>query len=308
MGKPMRDIYGEALVRYGAEDPRVVVLDADVSASAKTDKFRKVCPERSINVGIAEANMTAMAGGFAAAGMIPFANTFAAFITSIGLLPARTYGSYSKLPIRLAGTYGGLSDAYDGPSHHAIDDLAIMRAQPGFEVYVPCDTAQTNWLVRHCIESDKPIYLRLSRESFPDLYSEEESFEAGRGKIVREGTDVTVIACGLLVGFALKAAELLEKEGVSVRVVDMFCVKPIDSELILKCARETGAIVTAEEHSVIGGLGSAVSEVLVQNNANVPVRFVGVPDCHGECGPYDKLQAKYGFDVAAVERAVREVI
>ena len=308
MGKAMRDIYGDALVRYGANDQRVVVLDADVSASAKSDKFHKVCPERSVNVGIAEANMSAMAGGFAAAGMIPFVNTFAAFIDSIGLLAARTFGSYSRLPIRYAGTYGGMSDSFDGPSHHAIDDLAIMRAQPNFEVYVPCDTEQANWIVRHCIDSVNPIYLRLSREAFPDLYTENEVFETGKGKIVRDGSDVTVIACGIMVGFALKAAEQLASEGISVRVVDMFCIKPLDSELTVQCARETRAIVTAEEHSVIGGLGSAVSEVLVQNDTIVPVRFVGIPDCHGECGPYDKLQAKYGFDVGAIYRAVSDVV
>ena len=265
-------------------------------------------PDRHLNVGIAEANMTGMAAGLASVGMIPFVNTFAAFITSCGLLAARTYGSYSKLPIRLVGAYSGMSDAFDGPSHHALDDIAIMRAQPNFEVIVPCDAASTDWAVRHCLESKSPIYLRMSRDVFPNIYPAEESFEIGKGKIVRDGTDVTVFACGLMVGHALTAAETLEKEGISVRVADLFSIKPIDRELILRCAKETNALVTAEEHSVIGGLFGAVSEVLAQEGFPVPVEAVGIRDMHGECGPYRELQAKYGFDADAVAAKVRRVL
>ncbi len=308
MAKTLREYYGEALVRYGKENEKIIVLDADVSGSTRSALFRDAFPDRHLNVGIAEANMTGMAAGLASVGMIPFVNTFAAFITSCGLLAARTYGSYSKLPIRLVGAYSGMSDAFDGPSHHALDDIAIMRAQPNFEVIVPCDAASTDWAVRHCLESKNPIYLRMSRDVFPNIYPAEESFEIGKGKIVRDGTDVTVFACGLMVGHALTAAETLEKEGISVRVADLFSIKPIDRELILRCAKETNALVTAEEHSVIGGLFGAVSEVLAQEGFPVPVEAVGIRDMHGECGPYRELQAKYGFDADAVAAKVRRVL
>ena len=308
MAKTLREYYGEALVRYGKENEKIIVLDADVSGSTRSALFRDAFPDRHINVGIAEANMTGMAAGLASVGIIPFVNTFAAFVTSCGLLAARTFGSYSRLPIKLVGTYSGMSDAFDGPSHHAVDDIAIMRAQPNFEVIVPCDATSTDWAVRHCIETEKPIYLRMSRDVFPNIYPEGEPFEIGKGKVVRDGKDVTVIACGLLVGHALTAADVLEQEGLSVRVVDMFSIKPIDSELILKCAAETGAIVSAEEHSVIGGLCGAVSEVLIQSSCPVPLEFVGINDTHGECGPYKELQAKYGFDANAVIEKIRRVL
>ena len=236
MAKTIREAYGEALVTYGKEDPRVVVLDADVSGSTKSAVFGAACPERFFNVGIAESNMTAMAAGFAATGKIPFVNTFAVFLSSLGLTATRIYASYSRLPIKLAGAYGGLSDALDGASHHALEDLAIMRTLPNMKVFVASDAVQTAWLVKNAIADPSPMYLRLSREAFPSLYEETEVFHEGEGKIVREGSDATVIACGLLVGNALQAAEMLSAEGISLRVVDMFCIKPIDKELILRCA------------------------------------------------------------------------
>lgn len=308
MSKSIRAAYGEALVKCGGENRNVIALDADVSGSTQSCLFAKAYPDRFFNVGIAEANMTAMAAGFAAAGKIPFVNTFAVFLTSIGLAAARLYGSYSHIPVKLVGAYGGLSDAFDGPSHHALEDIAIMRALPGYEVYVPCDAVQAEWVTRNAVNSPKAMYLRMSRDVFPDIYSAEQTFESGKGQIVREGTDATVIACGLMVGNALKAAKLLERKGVSLRVVDMFCIKPIDRELILRCASQTRAIVSAEEHSVIGGLGSAVAEVLARAGCGVPVRFVGMQDCHGECGPYAELQKKYGLDAQAIAGAVCEAL
>ena len=296
----IRDAYGNALVRHGRNDERVVVLDADVSSSTKSCIFANEFPERFFNVGIAEANMVAMSAGLASVGMVPFANSFAVFISSIGLAAARAFGSYSKLPIRLVGAYGGLSDAFDGPSHHSLEDIAVMRALPNFEVYVPCDAAQVDWLIGHAIRSSSPMYIRLSRDSFPDIYSEGESFAPGKGRIVVDGEDLTVFACGLMVGHALKAAEQLRKSGISTRVVDMFSIKPIDRELILRCARETKAIVCAEEHNIHGGLGSAVAEVLAEMGCGVPLSYVGMKDCHGECGPYDALQKKYGLDPNAI--------
>ena len=308
MGKAIRDVYGDALVKFGKDNKNVVVLDADLSGSTKSAVFGKACPERFFNVGIAEANMTAMAGGLASVGKIPFVNTFAAFLATIGLLSARALGSYSKLPIKMVGAYGGMSDAYDGPSHHALEDIAVMRSLPNFKVFVPCDATQTEWVVKNAIEDASPMYLRLSRDVFPDIYSENDVFEEGKGKIVREGKDATVIACGLMVGHALKAAEELAKEGIEIRVVDMFCIKPLDKELVVRCAKETGAIISAEEHSIIGGLGGAVAEALCAAGAQVPMGFVGTNDTHGECGPYAKLQEKYGFDPAAVVRKVKETV
>ena len=308
MAKAIRDVYGEALAKYGKDDKRIVVFDADVSGSTKSATFKAVAPERFFNVGIAEANMCAMAAGMAASGKIPFVNTFAVFLTTIGLLSARALGSYSKLPIKMVGAYGGMSDAFDGPSHHALEDIAIMRTLPNFKVFVPCDATETEWVVKNAIEDASPMYLRLSRDVFPDVYSEGASFEEGKGNIVREGKDATVIACGLMVGHAMKAAEELAKEGIEIRVVDMFCIKPLDKELVVRCAKETGAIVSAEEHSIIGGLGGAVSEALCAAGAQVPMGFVGTNDVHGECGPYAKLQEKYGFDAAAIVRKVKETV
>ena len=308
MAKAIREVYGEALVKYGKDNPDVVVLDADVSGSTKSAIFGKACPDRFFNMGIAEANMTAAAAGMASVGKIPFVNTFAVFLTTIGLLPARALGSYSKVNIKMAGAYGGMSDAFDGPSHHALEDIAVMRTLPNFKVFVPCDAAQTEWVVKNAIEDPSPMYIRLSRDVFPDVYAEGETFEEGKGRIVRDGTDATVIACGLMVGNAMAAAEELAKEGISLRVVDMFCIKPLDEELVVRCAKETGAIISAEEHSIIGGLGGAVSEDLCKAGAQVPMGFVGTNDLHGECGPYKQLQAKYGLDAAAIVAKVKETI
>lgn len=308
MAKAIREVYGEALVKYGKDNPDVVVLDADVSGSTKSAIFGKACPDRFFNMGIAEANMTAAAAGMASVGKIPFVNTFAVFLTTIGLLPARALGSYSKVNIKMAGAYGGMSDAFDGPSHHALEDIAVMRTLPNFKVFVPCDAAQTEWVVKNAIEDPSPMYIRLSRDVFPDVYAEGETFQEGKGRIVRDGTDATVIACGLMVGNAMAAAEELAKEGISLRVVDMFCIKPLDEELVVRCAKETGAIISAEEHSIIGGLGGAVSEALCKAGAQVPMGFVGVNDMHGECGPYKQLQAKYGLDAAAIVAKVKETI
>lgn len=308
MSKTIRDTYGESLVKYGKNDTRVVVLDADVSGSTKSATFAKECPERFFNVGIAEANMVGMAAGMAATGRIPFVNTFAVFLTSIGLTAARAFGSYSKLPIKMVGAYGGLSDAFDGPSHHSLEDIATMRALPNFKVFVASDNRQTDWLVQNAIADPSPMYLRMSRDAFPDIYSEEQTFEEGKGIVVRGGKDATIIACGLMVGNALKAADILAGEGIDVRVVDMFCIKPIDEQLILECAEETGAVVTAEEHNIYGGLGGAVAEVLCKAGKQVPVQMVGIADMHTECGPYDKLQEKYGLDANAIVSHVKKVI
>ena len=308
MAKTIREVYGEALVKYGRDNQDIVVLDADVAASTRSAIFQGAYPERFFNVGVAEANMAGMAAGFASVGKIPFINTFATFITTLGLLPARIFGSYSDLNVKFMGAYGGLSDAYDGPSHHAIEDLALMRALPNFRVYVASDEVHTDWLVKHAIESKGPMYIRLSRDVFPSVYGPGTQFEDGKGKVLRDGKDVAIVACGIMVGFALEAAKILASEGIDAKVIDMFTIKPLDAELLLDAARSAGAVVTAEEHSIIGGLGGAVSEVLALGQAYVPVGFVGLADCHAECGSYNELLSKYGLDVPAIAAKVRETV
>lgn len=308
MAKAIRQVYGETLAELGNTRQDIVVLDADVSSSTQTKFFGQAHPERFFNMGIAEANMTATAAGLAQQGFVPFVNTFAVFIASIGLLPARALACYGNLPVKLAGAYCGLSDAFDGASHHATEDIAILRTLPNMTILCPSDAASTRTLTKLTAELSGPCYLRLSRDVYPDLYPEDMAFAAGKGNVVRSGKDVTVLACGIMVHKALAAAERLEKEGVSVRVADLYSIKPIDEELILRCAAETGAIVTAEEHGVTGGLGSAVAEVLARHGAGIPVEMVGVKDTFTESGPYPKLLEKYGVDEGGVERAVRAVL
>ena len=308
MSKAIRDVYGECLKKYGAEDDRIVVLDADVSGSTKSAVFGKAYPDRFYNCGIAEYAMMGMAAGMARNGKIPFVNTFAVFLTTIGAQAARAALSYSGLNVKMMGGYGGLSDAYDGCTHHALEDIAMMRTLPGMTVMVASDAQITDWMVKTAIDVEGPMYIRLSRDASPDCHPADAKFELGKGMVVQEGTDVTVIACGLMVGTAIEASKLLADKGISVRVVDMFTIKPIDAELIAKCAKETGAIVTAEEHSVIGGLGGAVSEVLAKCGCGVPLEMVGTQDTHAESGPYSELLKKYGLDAPAVAAAIEKAV
>jgi len=308
MAKAIRDVYGEVLAALGNDNKDVVVLDADLSGSTKSATFGKAHPDRFLNMGIAELNMTATGAGLAAAGKIPFLNTFAVFLSTMGLISTRAQICYGNLNVKFGGAYCGLSDAFDGTSHHATEDMAIMRSLPNMRVIVPSDATSTYWATYLAAEIWGPVYLRLSRDVYPDLYEEGYKFELGKGAIVREGTDCTVIGCGILTHKAIEAAEKLAAEGISVRVVDMYSIKPIDRDLILKCAAETGAIVTAEEHSIIGGLGSAVSEVLASEGAGAPVDFVGLQDCFTESGPYNELLSKYGLDADAVYAAVKNVL
>ncbi len=308
MAKAIRDAYGEALVACGLQNENIVVFDADTSGSTKTNGFAAAIPERFFNVGIAEANMVAMAAGAATIGKIPFVNTFGVFLASNGLLSARSYGSYAQLPLKLAGAYCGMSDAFDGPTHHSVEDIAIMRALPNYKVLVPSSALQTTWIVQQAVADPSAMYLRLSRDVFPEIYTSEDTFTLGKGKVLCEGNDVTIIACGLMVSRALQAVEQLKAQGIHASVIDMFSIKPIDADLIVEYAKKTGAIVTAEEHSIIGGLGSAVSEVVCTNGCCVPMQFVGIPDCHGETGPYEKLQEKYGFNTQAIVEKVKQVV
>lgn len=294
--KTIREAYGEALVKYGKDNPRVVVLDADVSSSTKSGTFAAACPERFFNVGIAEANMCAIAAGFAAEGKIPFVNTFAVFLATLGALAMRTFGGYGRLPVKYMGGYGGVSDAYDGATHHSIEDLAVMRAIPNIVVMAASDEVITDWMVKNAIDTDAPMFIRLSRDKMTPLYSKGETFESGKGKILRQGSDLTLIACGAMCGQALEAADLLAKEGIQARVVDMFTIKPLDTGLILQAAKDTKAIVAVEEHSVIGGLGGAVAETLADAGVGIPLERVGIADRFTETGSYPDLLKALGLD------------
>lgn len=308
MPKSIREVYGSVLAELGETNENIVVLDADLSGSTKSAMFGKAHPERFFNMGIAEQNMVATAAGMSTVGKIPFVNTFTVFLTTLGLLSARDQICYSNLNVKFGGAYCGMSDALDGASHHATEDLACMRALPNMRVVVPSDATSTRWATKLAVESYGPMYLRLSRDVYPDLYAEDTQFELGKGAIVREGNDVTVIACGLLVHKAIEAAGIMQQRGVSVRVVDMYSIKPIDRELIMKCAKETGRIVCAEEHNVIGGLGSAVAEVLAHEGAGVPVEFVGIQDVFTDTGPYKELLAKFGVDANGVIAGIEKVM
>lgn len=308
MAKAIREVYGEVLAELGNENRDIVVLDADLSGSTKSKIFGQAHPERFFNMGIAESDMVSTAAGLAAVGKIPFVNTFTVFLTTLGLIAARGQVCYGNLNVKFGGAYCGMSDALDGASHHALEDISAMRALPNMRVLVPSDAASTRALTKWAAANDGPVYLRLSRDVYPDLYAEGAKFEVGKGAIVRAGSDVTVIACGLMVHKALEAAEQLKARGVSVRVVDMYSIKPIDRELILKCAAETGAIVTAEEHNIYGGLGSAVSEVLAWAGAGVPTEFVGVRDTFTESGKYTDLLREFGVDADGVADGIERVL
>lgn len=307
MGKiAIRDAFGQALKKLGRINDKVVALDADVGGSTKSAEFGKEYSERYFNVGISEMNMVSMAAGLATTGYIPFANTFAVFLTTRGADPIQALISYDKLNVKLAGTYCGLSDSYDGASHQAITDIALMRAIPNMTVISVSDAVETEKAVFAAAEYEGPVYLRLSRADAPILYEENMKFEIGKGITVREGKDVTIIATGTVLHKAIEAAELLKTENVNVNVVDMHTIKPIDKELVISCAKNTGAIVTVEEHSVYGGLGSAVAEVLAAEYPT-PIEMVGASE-FAESGDYEKLLEKYGYSAKSISEKCKKVI
>lgn len=302
-----REAYGNALAEFGS-DGRIVVFDADLSKSTKTDNFRKKFPERFFNMGIAEGNMMASAAGMAACGKIAFASTFAVFAAGRAFEQIRNSICYSKLNVKIGATHAGLSVGEDGASHQAIEDIAIMRALPNMTVISPADGVETKYAVKAAIEHDGPVYLRLGRLSVPVIYNENDyKYEIGRGITLSEGNDATIIATGLMVHAALEAKNLLKQEGINARVVDIHTIKPIDADIIIKAARETGAIVTAEEHNIIGGLGSAVAEVLVEHYP-VPLLRVGVQDKFGKSGKPDKLMEMYGLTAADIVKKTKDVL
>lgn len=302
-----REAYGKALAGLGHKNPRVVVLDADLSKSTKTAGFAGIFPERFFNMGVAEQNLIGTAAGLAAAGKIPFASTFAVFATGRAFDQIRNSVAYTKLNVKIAATHAGITVGEDGGSHQSVEDIALMRSLPNMTVFVPADEAETFGAIESAADIDGPVYIRLGRAGVPSVHGEGFSFQPGKAVVIREGGDATVIAAGIMVSAALEAASALSAEGVEIRVISMHTVKPVDVDAIVAAARETGAIVTAEEHSVIGGLGSAVSEVVCENFP-APVKRVGLPDVFGESGAPAELLEKYGLTPGAVANAVREVI
>ena len=303
MAKAIREIYGETLAELGNTMKNLVVLDADVAGSTKSAIFGKAHPDRFFDMGIAEANMAATAAGMATTGLIPFINTFAVFVTSASLVALRGQICYGNLNVKLGGAYAGMSDARDGATHHALEDLAVTRSLPNMRILSVCDAAETRWATRTAAELEGPVYIRLSREAMPDLYAPDHVFTFGKAETLREGTDATIIATGLPVHNSLAAAEQLAAAGISVSVLDMHTIKPLDTEAILAAA-DRGPIITVEEHNIIGGLGSAVAEVLAEAGKGRLTR-VGIRDTFSETGDYPSLQKKYGIDAVSIADAVK---
>lgn len=302
-----RDAYGEALAELGETNKDVVVLDADLSGSTKTAIFAKKFPERFFNMGIAEQNMMGTAAGLAASGKVPFASTFAIFATGRAWEQVRQSIAYPKLNVKIVATHAGITVGEDGASHQSVEDIAVMRVIPNMTVIVPADGVETKKAIREIVRYKGPVYVRLSRGKSPVVLDDSYSFEIGKGVVLKDGTDVSLLACGVMVYKALQAADILGKEGISARVINISSIKPIDADLIIRAARETGCVVTAEEHSIIGGLGGAVAEVLAEN-CSVPVKRVGIEDEFGTSGDADLLMELYGLTADNIARAAREVI
>ncbi len=302
-----RDAYGQALAELGGENPNVVVLDADLSKSTKTAEFGKKYPDRFFNVGIAEANMVGMAAGLARTGKIPFVSTFAIFGTGRVYDQVRNAVTYPHLNVKLALSHAGVTLGEDGASHQMIEDLALMRALPGMTVVVPADATETKKAVKVLAAMNGPAYLRLGRPPVPVLFDDGYQFQIGKAPRLRDGKDVAILACGVLVGEAMQAAEQLEKEGVSALVLNVSTIKPLDEEAVVAAARQCGCVVTAEEHNVMGGLGSAVAETLARR-LPTPMRLIGVQDTFGESGKPDELLEKYGLKAHHIVDAARDVM
>lgn len=302
-----REAYGKALVKLGKINDDVVVLDADLSKSTKTNDFYKAYPDRFFNMGIAEQNLVGAACGFAATGKIPFASTFAMFATGRAFEIIRNSACYPKLNVKICATHAGITVGEDGGSHQSVEDISLMRSIPNMTVLVPADGVEAEKMIFAAAEYNGPMYVRLGRSAVPTLFDENYNFEIGKGVVLREGNDATIIACGMMVNEALIAADMLKEENINVRVINMSTIKPIDTELIIKAAKETKAIVTAEEHSIIGGLGSAVSEVVSENHP-VKVKKVGLNDCFGESGTPGELLEKYGLTAKNIVAKVKEAI
>lgn len=301
-----RDSYGNALVELGKECDNLIVLDADLAAATKTGVFKKVFPERHIDCGIAEANMTGIAAGLATCGKVPFVSTFAMFAAGRSFEQVRNSIGYPHLNVKIGATHAGISVGEDGASHQCNEDIALMRSIPGMVVINPSDDIEAKAAVRAAYEHEGPVYLRFGRLAVPVLNEREDySFEIGKGVTLKEGKDITIIATGLPVSAALEVADMLAKDGIDARVINIHTIKPLDEELVLKVAEDTGRIFTVEEHSVIGGLGSAVCDVVSAKNP-VKVTKIGMQDVFGESGPATELLKKYRLDAQGIYEQIKE--
>lgn len=304
--KATREAYGAALAEFGS-DERIVVLDADLSKSTKTDSFKKVYPERFVNVGIAEGNMMSVAAGLSACGKIPFASSFAMFAAGRAFEQIRNSICYPKLNVKIGATHAGISVGEDGATHQCLEDIGIMRTLPNMTIINPADAAEARLAVKAAIDHEGPVYMRFGRLAVPTIFGEDYKFELGKGVRLADGKDVSIIATGLMVPYALEAKTALAEIGIDARVINIHTIKPIDSEIIIKAARETGSIVTAEEHNIIGGLGSAVAEVLAEN-APAPMLRVGTRDVFGRSGVPARLFEIYGLDTKTIVEKAKEVV
>ncbi|MCI9476050.1 transketolase family protein [Anaerovoracaceae bacterium 41-7] len=301
-----RAAYGKALVEMGAENPNLVVMDADLSKSTMTAEFSKTYPDRFFNMGIAEQNLYGTAAGLALSGKVVCASTFAMFAAGRAFEIIRNSIGYTGANVKICATHAGITVGEDGASHQTFEDLALMRTIPGMTVVNPSDGVSARMLLKQAVGFEGPCYVRLGRAAVPVFYDETAEIKLGKGNVLRPGRDVTVIATGIMVAEAMEAASQLAEEGVDVRVIDMHTIKPLDVDLVVEAAKETGKIVTAEEHSVIGGLGSAVAEVLCTKQPAKMI-MVGQQDTYGESGKPDELKEKYGMTADAIVAAVREI-
>lgn len=300
-----RQSYGEELAKLGEENSNIVVLDADLSSATKTNIFAQKFPDRFVNVGIAEQNLMGVAAGLSTFGKIPYASTFAVFAAGRSYEQIRNSIAYPKLNVKICATHAGITVGEDGATHQMLEDLSLMRSLPNMTVLCTSDDVQTRWAVRAISEFEGPVYLRLCRMATPVIYPKNEQFEIGKGVQIGDGTDASIIATGVVVSEAIKAMEELKKQGINVRVIDMHTIKPIDRELIIKCAKETKKIITVEDHSIIGGLGSSVCEVLSDELPTKVIRM-GINDVFGRSGNAEELIRYYKIDSTAIVNKVLE--
>ncbi len=303
-----RDAYGKALIELGDKNDKVVVLDADLAAATKTGMFKKAHPDKFFDCGIAEGNMMGVAAGLAASGYTVFASTFAMFAAGRAYEQVRNSIAYPHLNVKIGATHAGISVGEDGASHQCCEDIALMRAIPGMTIINPADDIETRAAVLAAADYEGPVYMRFGRLAVPRIFDEDYKFEWGKAVVLNEGTDVTICATGLMVGEAIEAQKILAEQGVSAEVINVHTIKPLDSETILASAAKTGAIVTAEEHNIIGGLGSAVAESVCEGGKPVPVVRLGVNDVFGKSGPAVELLHIYGLDAQNIVEKVKQAI
>lgn len=302
-----REAYGKALSQLTKENKNIIILDADLSKSTKTCDVKASSPESFYNMGIAEANMVGVAAGLASTGKIVFASSFAMFLAGRAFEQIRNSVAYTNLNVKLCATHSGISVGEDGASHQAIEDLALMRSIPNMKVFSPCDEKETEEIIKYVANCDGPCYVRLGRLAVDSVNSSNYKFEFGKGVTLREGNDCTIITTGSMVQVSLEAQQKLKAEGINVRVINLHTIKPIDTEIILKAAKETGKIVTVEEHNVVGGLGSAVSEVICENHPSL-VKKIGINDIFGQSGKPEELFKEYGLTSDKIVKTIKSII